>query len=99
MEQTKASRQPDRKFRCGGIVASVWVNNTGESGLRAKIQLLCHYQTNDGQWQSTTSFNINDLPKVMTVTRRAYEWLALTEEEPTPKTQEKQPTVVQQRVQ
>ena len=99
MEQTKASRQPDRKFRCGGIVASVWVNNTGESGLRAKIQLLCHYQTNDGQWQSTSSFNINDLPRVSAVTRRANEWLALTEEEPTPKTQEEQPTVVEQRVQ
>ncbi len=99
--ETKPKRSPDRRFKCGGVIASVWVNNVGEGGhgMRAKVQILCHYQTSDGHWAKTTSLNINDLPRVSAVTRRAYEWLALTEEEPTPKTQEEQPAVVEQRVQ
>ena len=99
MEQT--NRQPDRRFKCGGVIASIWVNDTGESGhgMQAKIQLVCHFQASDGQWGKTTSFNINDLPRVSAVVRRAYDWLNLTEEEPTPKTQEAQPAVIEERVQ
>ena len=98
--ETKPKRGPDRRFKCGGVTASVWVNDTGENGhgLRAKIQLLSHYCNDTGEWQTTQSFNVNDLPKIMAVVRKAHEYLELTAEEPEQNVQEPQPRGAKEKV-
>ncbi len=75
---------PERKVRAGGIVATVWLNKgqnaRGEEAEYRTISLERSYKDKDGQWQSTNSFRLNDLPKATAVLQKTYESLVLNEQ-------------------
>ena len=79
-ENTNTGNQPEKKFRAGAISATVWQNQgqskkTGEEVTYRTISLQRGYQDNNGQWQNTNSFRINDLPRAAVVIKQAYEYI------------------------
>jgi hypothetical protein len=58
--------QPVEEVRIGSIKAAIW-RNEGESGPRFNITLQRLYRTEDGKWQSTSSFGRDDLLVLMKV--------------------------------
>ncbi len=73
---------PEKKFSTGAISATIWKNNgtskkTGESVEFRTIQIDRRYTDKEGNWQSTNSLRLNDLPKASLVLQKAYEYLVL----------------------
>ena len=80
---------PEKEFRAGRIKASIWRNEgerDGQTVIRHSVTLQKRYQDSDGKWKNSSSFFVNDLPRVEVVMRKAFEYLALnkTKEEPKP---------------
>lgn len=72
--------RPEKKFRCGAVEAAVFVNEIEKSGktLRLKkVSIQKRYRDADGNWNSTNSYDANDLPKLKLVADEAYRYLAL----------------------
>ena len=76
MEKNK----PVKKFKAGAISATVWKNKNQVNGKDIEFQtvtIIRNYKDKKGEWKSTSSMGLNDLPKVELVARKAYEYLAL----------------------
>ena len=71
--------QPEKKFRAGGVSATVWQNKS-EKGDYATITLSRTYMDKDKNWKETNSYKVSDLPKVALVLHKAYEHLQLKRE-------------------
>jgi hypothetical protein len=72
--------RPEKKFRCGAVEAAVFVNEIEKGGktLRLKkVSIQKRYRDGDGNWNSTNSYDANDLPKLKLVADEAYRYLAL----------------------
>ena len=73
--------QPVKRLRVGGVSASVWRNETQQKGqavVTHSVSIQKRYRDGSGQWQTSGSFFMDDLPKLELVVRKAYEFLALT---------------------
>ncbi len=72
---------PEKKFSTGAICATIWKNNgTSKNGVPVEyrtIQLDRRYKDKEGNWQSSGSLRLNDLPKASLVLQKAYEYLVL----------------------
>jgi len=69
---------PKKRFRCGAVFAAVWENEqTANDGTFTveSVTFSRRYRKSDGEWDSTSSFRKNDLPKIEIVCRKAYEFL------------------------
>ena len=75
---------PEKKFSTGALVATVWDNQgkskEGEDINYKTISLQRRYKDEKGEWQSSNSFRLNDLPKASLVLQKAYEYLVLKEQ-------------------
>lgn len=75
---------PEKKFSTGAISAIIWKNNvvlrTGEATEFRTINIQRSYKDKDGNWQSTNSLRVSDLPKAVLVLNKAYEYLVLRQE-------------------
>lgn len=72
--------KPEKKFKCGAVEAAVFVNEIDKDGKALKIRKVSvqkRYRNADGDWNSTNSYDINDLPKLKLVADEAYRYLAL----------------------
>lgn len=70
--------QPEITFRHGPCSASVFENEyeRGESKFTVRnVSFQRRYQDKDGNWQTTTSLKVNDIPKAVLVLNKAYEFL------------------------
>ncbi|MEK6961509.1 MAG: hypothetical protein AABX47_10160 [Nanoarchaeota archaeon] len=82
-----ASNKPLAKFKAGAVVATIWANSAqGAAGevVYNSITLDRRYQDKSGQWQSTSSMRVNDLPKAALVLQKAYEYLVIKEQQESP---------------
>ena len=82
MEKTNGKVLPEKKFSTGAICATIWKNNgtnkkNGESVEYRTIKLDRRYKDKEGNWQSTDSLRLNDLPKAALVLQKSYEFLVL----------------------
>lgn len=72
---------PEKKFSTGAISAIIWKNNgTSKNGVPVEyrtVQLDRRYKDKEGNWQSSGSLRLNDLPKASLVLQKAYEYLVL----------------------
>jgi len=80
--------QPKKKFNAGAVSATVWENQatnktTGQPVSYNTISLQRGYKDKDGNWQSTNSLRVADIPKAILVLQKAYEDLTLREFEGT----------------
>ena len=76
---------PEKKFRAGSVSATVWLNEGRDSeGKKNKYRTVSFersYMDKEGNWQSTNSLRITDLPKATLVLNKAYEYLMLNDVE------------------
>jgi len=77
------NNKPEKKFRCGGVGAAIWKNNTTIEGRQINtysIQIQKRYKDKDDNWKDTNSFHTNDLPKVALAAQKSYEWITLKQD-------------------
>ena len=74
-------RKPERKFSCGPISSSIWANTKVVAGETVKFySVTINKAYKEGEeWKYTSSFNIEDLPKVALVATEAYKYVRLRE--------------------
>ena len=74
---------PEKKFSTGGLTATVWENQgkskTGEEVSFRTVSFQRRYVDKNGEWQSTSTLRVNDLPKASLVLQKAYEYLVMKE--------------------
>lgn len=72
--------KPEQTFRSGTVVASVWDNEIERDGKVINFKSISfdrRYQDSEGEWQSTNSLRVSDIPKAIMVLGKAYEHLSL----------------------
>ena len=75
---------PEKKFRAGAISVTVWKNrgkNVSGDVEYSTISIERNYKDKKGEWQSTNSLRVNDLPKASIALQKAYEFIVLREQE------------------
>jgi len=75
---------PEAKFRAGAVAATVWKNKGSIEGNKTEYRTVSFersYKDKNGQWQTTNTLRINDLPKAKLVLGKAYEYLVLNKEQ------------------
>jgi hypothetical protein len=75
---------PEAKFRAGAVAATVWKNKGSIDGNKTEYRTVSFersYKDKAGQWQTTNTLRINDLPKAKLVLNKAYEYLVLNKEQ------------------
>ena len=81
IEEDTGKNMPEKKFRAGGVCATVWENHgqtkEGERATYKTISVERNYKDKNDEWKSTNSFRVNDLPKLSLVLSKAYEHVAL----------------------
>lgn len=76
-----AENQPVKKLRAGAISVSVFKNNgkgrNGEATTFNSVVLQKRYKDKNGDWQTSNSFNVNDLPKAAMLMTKVYELIVM----------------------
>ena len=74
---------PEKKFSTGVLNATVWENQgKNKEGLDVSYKTVTfqrRYKDKNGEWQSTSTLRINDLPKASLILQKAYEYLVMKE--------------------
>ena len=73
--------QPEITFRHGPCSASVFENEYERNGEKFTVRRVAfqrRYRDKDGQWNTTNSLKINDIPKAILVLEKAFEFLTST---------------------
>ena len=74
---SNSNRPPEERFQAGGVSASVFVNEVkradGSVFVARKTVLQRTYVDGDGNYQSTSSLDVNDLPRAILVLTKAFE--------------------------
>ena len=79
MSQQNDSK-PIKDFRSGGIQASVWrkeVDKDGQTVVRHSVRIQKQYRKEDGDYETTEYYFRDDLPKLVLVAQKAFEFIAL----------------------
>ena len=70
--------KPEKVFKMGAVRASIFNNTIVKDGKEIplpKVVIEVRYKDKSGQWKSTNSLSINDLPKAIAALQNAYEYL------------------------
>lgn len=66
---------PDKKFRVGGITATVWKGVSPKGTVYFSVQLARSYKDKDNNWKTTSSLKEYDVPKAVVLLQKAYEYV------------------------
>lgn len=75
--------QPEKRFKVGACTASIFVNEVAGRngvGILKSVSLQRAYKDKSGNFQHTTSFKANDIPKAILALSKAYDYLVSNEE-------------------
>ena len=76
------STKPEVEFKIGAVRAAIWANprhtNNGKLFNSHKVLLERFYKDGQGNFQSTSSLDTNDIPKAILALKKAYEYLMTT---------------------
>ncbi len=67
---------PEMKFSTGGVQVTIW-RNSGEKGEFRTVSFDKRYKDKEGNWKSTNTLMVNDLPKAIVALNKAYEYSVL----------------------
>lgn len=83
IETETVGNLPEKKFSTGALVATVWQNQgkskEGDEVSYRTVSFQRRYKDKKGDWQSTSTLRLNDLPKASLVLQKAYEYLVMKE--------------------
>ena len=72
-------QRPDKKFKAGAVTATIQANEMKDrQGNKFSVYTVAferNYKDRDGNWKSTNSMGVNDIPKLQLVAQEAYEYL------------------------
>ena len=77
------SNKPEKVFQHGGVKAAIFVNEyekDGESFTKNRISVQKIYRDKEGMFKTTTSLDVNDLPKAVLVLQKAFDYLTVRHE-------------------
>jgi hypothetical protein len=72
--------KPIRVFRTGNICASIWcteVQKNGRTMKRFSVRVQRRFKRQDGKYTDAKYWWPQDLPRIILVTQKAYEYIAL----------------------
>ena len=72
--------KPEKRFRCGGCETAVFENEIATRGKTVnvkKVSFQKRYKNSEGEWKTTHSLDINEIPKAILALSKAYEYLVL----------------------
>jgi len=73
---------PEKKFSTGAISATIWKNahqtKDGKAFEVKTVSLQRRYTDKSGQWQTSNTLRLADLPKAALVLEEAYKYLVLS---------------------
>jgi hypothetical protein len=79
------ANEPEKKFSAGAMQATIWKNNgktkDGQDRAFKTVSVQRCYKDKNDEWQHTNTLNVADIPKAMLVLGKAYEHLALKNQE------------------
>lgn len=70
--------KPEISFKCGSCEIAIFVNEINRNGKAVSIKKAVfqkRYMDQNGEWQSTGSLDVNDIPKAIFALSRAYAYL------------------------
>lgn len=70
--------RPEKVFKAGAVRASIFQNTFERDGKTIpirKVVLEVRYRDKSGEWKSSNSFSLNEVPKAVTALQQAYEYL------------------------
>ncbi|MEI8174042.1 MAG: hypothetical protein WCH07_11260 [Deltaproteobacteria bacterium] len=70
--------RPEKSFRCGGCEAAIFGNEISKGGTTVTIKKVVfqkRYKSAEGEWKTTYSLDINEIPKAILVLFKAYDHL------------------------
>ncbi len=71
---------PEKKYRAGAVCATVWKNHSAKDGKDIEYRTVSferNFQNEKGEWNTSNSLRVNDLPKAVLVLQKAYEYVSL----------------------
>jgi len=75
----KENKKQINKFKAGAVIADVWANEMKDrQDNKFSVYTIAferNYKDRDGNWKSTNSMRVNDIPKLRLVAQEAYEYL------------------------
>ena len=80
------NNKPIRDFKCGNCQASIWRNEVEKDGqniVRHSVKIQKQFRNDDGDFQETNYYFRDDLPKLVLVAQKAFEFIALKESKDT----------------
>lgn len=72
--------KPEKRFKCGGCEAAVFENEVSRAGKQVKIKKVSfqkRYMDSGGEWKTTHSLDVNEIPKAVLALSKAYEYLTI----------------------
>ena len=84
MPEAPETSHPEKTFRAGLLSASVFRNTVtvgDEQRVIPKVTFQKRYRKPDGEWATTGSLDVHELPKAILVLEKAYEYLVSRETE------------------
>ena len=69
---------PEKTYRIGHCSAKVWANTTNDDRTFRSVSLERQYR-DEGNWKSTNSFTLADLPAAMAVLQQAFDYVVSLE--------------------
>lgn len=76
--------KPEKKFRQGCVSVSIFANEikvNGASVPRMNVVPQRVYKDKEGNWQNSSSFGVNEIPKLIVALSKAYDYLTAKIEE------------------
>lgn len=76
-------KKPVQLFKAGGVRAAIWMNTIerdGQSIPTYSVQIDRTYKDGE-EWKTTNRFGVNELAKVELLTRKAFEFLTLKDQD------------------
>ena len=78
----QTNSKPIKDFRAGNIQASIWRNEgqkDGQTVVRFSVRVQKRFRKENGSYENTDYLFPDDLPRLALVTRKAYEYIVLSE--------------------
>jgi hypothetical protein len=74
--------KPVAKYKAGSVEAAIFENEIEKNGVAFKVRKVVfqkNYLDRNNKWQSTSSLDVNDVPKAVLVLSKAYEFVTTAE--------------------
>ena len=70
--------RPEKSIKVGGVEAAIFENEIVKGGKKISIKKVSfqkRYKSAEGEWKSTNSLDVNEIPKAILVLSKAYEYI------------------------